>query len=65
MCVSIHYGKFVAESKFLSEREAFTTAIRARDVATLTDFITKPIVEGQWQCSAAHRRLLSRAPPGN
>ena len=44
---SIHYGKFVAESKFLSDRDAFTAAIRARDVATLTDFITKPIVEGR------------------
>lgn len=32
-------------------------------MATLTDFITKPIVEGQWHCSAAHRRILFWAPP--
>jgi len=43
----IHYGKFVAESKFRSDTDAFTRAIREKDVATLTSFITKPTVEEQ------------------
>jgi chorismate mutase len=44
---SIHYGKFVAESKFLSERAKFSAAIRARDIEALKSFITKPVVEEQ------------------
>lgn len=43
----IHYGKFVAESKFRSEREKFSQAIRSRDVEALRGFITKPAVEEQ------------------
>lgn len=43
----IHYGKFVAESKFRSSPDDFTRAIRARDLAALSDLITKPVVEEQ------------------
>ena len=43
----IHYGKFVAESKFRSEPDVFTRAIRAHDLPMLMDLITKPVVEEQ------------------
>ena len=43
----IHYGKFVAESKFRSEQDTFTRAIRAHDLPQLLDLITKPVVEEQ------------------
>lgn len=41
----IHYGKFVAESKFRSEEERFTQLIRAEDRQGIADAITKPEVE--------------------
>ncbi|WAQ90785.1 hypothetical protein PtA15_13A184 [Puccinia triticina] len=41
----IHYGKFVAESKFRAHPEAFVGHIRARDRAALEGLITKPAVE--------------------
>ena len=43
----IHYGKFVAESKFRSEPETFTRAIQQHDLPALMDLITKPVVEEQ------------------
>ena len=43
----IHYGKFVAESKFRSEPDTFTRLILARDIDGLMALITKPIVEEQ------------------
>lgn len=43
----IHYGKFVAESKFRSEPQLFTEAIRKKDISKLTELITKPVVEEQ------------------
>lgn len=43
----IHFGKFVAESKFVSEREHFTELIQNRDIKGIEDAITKPEVELQ------------------
>ena len=43
----IHYGKFVAESKFRSEPDVFTRAITQHDLPALMDLITKPVVEEQ------------------
>ena len=43
----IHYGKFVAESKFRSERDTFSRSIQSHDLPAIMDLITKPIVEEQ------------------
>ncbi|KAH6659868.1 chorismate mutase [Truncatella angustata] len=43
----IHFGKFVAESKFQSETERFTKLIQAKDGQGIGDAITKPEVEKQ------------------
>ncbi len=43
----IHYGKFVAESKFRMETQVFTQAIKSKDIDKLTQLITKPVVELQ------------------
>ncbi|KAK6196793.1 hypothetical protein LQW54_011199 [Pestalotiopsis sp. IQ-011] len=43
----IHFGKFVAESKFRSETERFTKLIQAKDGQGIGDAITKPEVERQ------------------
>ncbi|KAL2206470.1 chorismate mutase [Sarocladium strictum] len=43
----IHFGKFVAESKFRSEEERFTKLIQAEDREGIADAITKPAVEKQ------------------
>jgi chorismate mutase len=43
----IHYGKFVAESKFRSDPESFTRAILDKDLARLMELITIPVVEEQ------------------
>lgn len=43
----IHFGKFVAESKFRSETERFTKLIKAKDGQGIGDAITKPEVEKQ------------------
>jgi chorismate mutase len=43
----IHFGKFVAESKFRSEQERFTKLIQAEDREGIADAITKPEVEKQ------------------
>ncbi|KAK6085600.1 chorismate mutase [Seiridium cupressi] len=43
----IHFGKFVAESKFRSERDHFTKLIQAKDGDAIGDAITKPEVERQ------------------
>ena len=57
----IHYGKFVAESKFRQEPVMFATAIQKRDVATLMELITKPIVEEQ----VLHRVHMKAATYGS
>ena len=41
----VHYGMFVSESKFLSDVETFTDAIKRKDIKKLEDLITKPQVE--------------------
>ncbi|KAM0328099.1 hypothetical protein ACHAQA_005502 [Verticillium albo-atrum] len=41
----IHFGKFVAESKFVSERERFVKLIKAEDREGIAFAITKPEVE--------------------
>lgn len=43
----IHFGKFVAESKFLTEMEKFTEMIKAGDREGIGAAITKPAVELQ------------------
>lgn len=43
----IHFGKFVAESKFQEQKEKMTTLIRARDTEGILGMITKPEVEAQ------------------
>ncbi|VEU23634.1 DEKNAAC104946 [Brettanomyces naardenensis] len=41
----IHFGMFVAEAKFRSERERFTKLIRENDVKGIEDAITNKVVE--------------------
>jgi chorismate mutase len=41
----IHFGKFVAESKFRSEREKFTALIKAEDRKGIDEAITNRAVE--------------------
>lgn len=41
----VHYGKFVAESKFRSQTEEYTALIRARDAAGLMVLLTNSAVE--------------------
>lgn len=43
----IHFGKFVAESKFQSERELFTELIQKKDIKGIENAITKPEVEAK------------------
>lgn len=43
----IHYGKFVAESKFLSQTEKYTRLIRAHDSEGLMAAITDAVVEAK------------------
>lgn len=43
----IHFGKFVAESKFQSEKELFTKLIKDRDAKGIEKAITKPEVEAK------------------
>lgn len=43
----IHFGKFVAESKFLTETDLFTELIKNGDREGIADAITKPAVEKQ------------------
>lgn len=41
----IHYGKYVAEAKFLGATEAYSAAIRAKDKEALTNLLTDGKVE--------------------
>ena len=41
----IHFGKFVAEAKFLAERDLYTALIRARDADGIMERITDAAVE--------------------
>jgi chorismate mutase len=43
----IHFGKFVAESKFQSETERFVALIKAEDRKGIDDAITNAVVENQ------------------
>lgn len=43
----IHYGKFVAESKFLSQTEKYTRLIHAHDSEGLMAAITDAVVEAK------------------
>ncbi len=43
----IHFGKFVAEVKFLAEKEKYTEMIKNRDVEGLARGITNSVVEKQ------------------
>eukprot|EP00798_Chlamydomonas_sp_ICE-L_P014130 gene14130-20089_t len=41
----VHYGKFVAEAKFLGQKEEYTRLIKARDSAALMELLTDKAVE--------------------
>ena len=41
----IHYGKFVAESKFISDKETYISLIKAKDEAGIMEKITNKAVE--------------------
>uniref|UniRef100_A0A7S0RV80 chorismate mutase n=1 Tax=Pyramimonas obovata TaxID=1411642 RepID=A0A7S0RV80_9CHLO len=41
----IHYGKFVAEAKFRSNKETYTQLIKAQDAEAIMDSLTFPAVE--------------------
>ena len=43
----IHYGKFVAEAKFLDEQEKYTALIQARDDQGIMNLLTNEKVEMQ------------------
>jgi len=43
----IHYGKFVAEAKFLAKREEYSSLIRARDADGLMKLLTDEAVEAK------------------
>ena len=43
----IHYGKFVAEAKFLAKREEYSSLIRARDADGLMRLLTDESVEAK------------------
>ncbi|BFZ58890.1 chorismate mutase aro7 [Savitreella phatthalungensis] len=43
----IHYGKFVAEVKYLSDKANMTALIKAKDVAAIEESITNRTVEAQ------------------
>ena len=59
----IHFGKFVAEVKFQSEREKMTRLIRNKDVKGLEDAITNEAVEEQvLQRLATKARTYGRDP---
>ena len=43
----VHYGKFVAEAKFLEQREEYTKLIKRRDSDAIMDLLTNAAVEKQ------------------
>ena len=43
----IHYGKFVAEAKFLASREEYSSLIRAQDADGLMRLLTDEGVEAK------------------
>ena len=43
----VHYGKFVAEAKFLAQRQEYTELIRRQDSAAIMDLLTNKVVEKQ------------------
>jgi len=61
----VHYGKFVAESKFLAERVKFSAAIRARDTQKLMGYITKPVVEEQVLERVRNKAAAYGRPPSH
>lgn len=52
----IHYGKFVAEAKFLADPDAYKAAIEAQDSHKLMEILTYPTVE-----EAVKQRVLMKA----
>lgn len=43
----VHYGKFVAEAKFLEQREKYTQLIKRGDSDAIMDLLTNKGVEKQ------------------
>lgn len=60
----VHYGKFVAESKFLADRGSFEKAIKAKDKARLNQMITDEKVELQVldRVESKTQEIISRIP---
>ena len=66
----IHYGKFVAESKYQQAPERFAPAIRERDEEQLHAIITKPeveeaVLERVHDKASTYTRELATAPYGH
>lgn len=62
----IHFGKFVAEAKFLAERDAYSALIRAGDAAGIMERITDAAVEHKVRCqtwSMADQPIMTHHPP--
>ena len=43
----VHYGKFVAEAKFLAQRKEYSDLIRRQDSQGIMDLLTNKAVEKQ------------------
>ncbi|KMT18121.1 hypothetical protein BVRB_2g031500 isoform B [Beta vulgaris subsp. vulgaris] len=54
----IHYGKYVAEVKFINETEAYTTAIRAQDKDTIMNLLTDTKVEAMVKQRVAKKAMV-------
>jgi chorismate mutase len=51
----VHYGKFVAEAKFLDHREEYSELIRRQDSDAIMDLLTNKAVEKQVYCLPSYR----------
>ena len=61
----IHFGKFVAEAKFLAETEKFTDLIQRRDVKGIMREITNEAVEKQVLCRLELKARTYGTDPGD
>ena len=56
----MHYGKFVAEAKFLAQRKEYSDLIRRQDSQAIMDLLTNKAVEKQ-----VDRTPTCPAPPSH
>ncbi|CAZ85054.1 unnamed protein product [Tuber melanosporum] len=61
----IHFGKFVAEAKFLAEKEKFTDLIQRRDIKGIMREITNEAVEKQVLCRLELKARTYGTDPGD